>query len=56
MLTHVPPYTITPSEDPDWVIFSVYNGNTGTYSSKAVRLEDVPRLIREALRERGTEG
>jgi hypothetical protein len=49
MLTHAP-YTITPTEDHEWVLFSVYNEDTGTYSSKTVRLKDVPRLIREASR------
>jgi len=52
MLNHVPPYTVTPSEDPKWVIFSIYNPDTGTYSSKAVRLADLPRLIREATQAR----
>ncbi len=51
MENRVPPYTITPSEDPEWVIFSIYIENTGTYSSKAVRLEDLPSLIREASRD-----
>jgi len=47
MLNHVPPFTVTPSEDLEWVIFGIYNPDTGTYSSKAVRLEDLPGLIRE---------
>jgi len=48
MLNHAPPYTITPSEDPEWVIFSIYNSDTGMYSSKTVHLADVPGLIKEA--------
>jgi hypothetical protein len=47
----VPPYKITPSEVPGWVIFNVYNEDKGTYSSKTVRLEDVPTLIREFSRQ-----
>ena len=50
MENRIPPYTVTPSEDPDWVIFSVYDEITGTYSSRAVRLEDLPSLIKEVSR------